>query len=85
MSREVRQCYSHVQVIAVGSVDMVCGNGTAGFPHGEAVLISTAGNLVIDTLGGETSITIPVPVGEFKIGSQKIYHSGTTAAGSVLY
>lgn len=43
-----------------------------------ALLIGNAGNLKVDTLGGET-LVMPVPAGLLPIRVTKIYASNTTA------
>lgn len=55
------------------------------FAASRALLISTAGNLKVDMAGSGTGITLPVPVGLIPVRISKIYQTGSTAAGVVLW
>jgi hypothetical protein len=45
--------------------------------------ITVAGNIKVDTLGGDTGITLAVPVGRFDLRATRVYAIGTTATGIV--
>lgn len=56
------------------------GSDTAFSPAFDAILVGVAGNVKIDTVGGETVI-LPLPVGISQIRGTKIYTGSTTATG----
>jgi len=60
-------------------------NDTTDLPHTIAGFIpGAAGNVKLDTAGGETGVTIAVVAGQYYgIRSTRIYSSGTTATGIV--
>lgn len=49
------------------------------------ILISTAGNLKIDTAGGESGVIVPFTAGWHPVQVTKIYQASSTAAGSVWW
>ena len=50
-----------------------------------ALIIETAGDLVVDMVGQGSSITLPLPAGLIPIRIKRIYQSGSTAAGVVIW
>jgi len=50
-----------------------------------ALIIGTAGNLKVDMVGTGSAITLPVPAGIIPIRVKKIYQTGSSAAGVVIY
>ena len=57
-----------------------------GFPHARGFLVATAGNLVVDTAGGDAQVTVAAPAGHVFVEATKVYKSGTTASGiTALY
>jgi hypothetical protein len=66
-------------------VNLAADTDLSGQPS-RGVLINGAGNLKVDTLGGEIGVIIPCPVGFLSIRLKKIYSTanGTTATGITL-
>lgn len=52
--------------------------------YARGVFISTAGNLKVDMLDGQTVTFLSLPVGIHRICFRKIYQTGSAAAGLVL-
>lgn len=52
---------------------------------GRAILIGTAGNLAVDMVGTGTNVILPLPVGLHAIRIKRIYQTGSTAAGVVMW
>lgn len=50
----------------------------------QALCIGVAGNIVVDTAGGEKQILIPVPAGILELGITRLYATNTTATGFAL-
>jgi hypothetical protein len=71
---------------AIGAVAISYGGGDqtlTGVPR--AVYIGTTGHLKVDMANGTTVTFSNMPVGMFAIAITKIYQTGSTAAGLVLY
>ncbi len=49
------------------------------------VYIGTSGHLKVDMLDGSTGTFSNLPVGEWSMAITKIYQTGSTAAGLILY
>lgn len=48
------------------------------------IQVTGAGNIKVDTLGGQTAVTLPVAAGfEYKIRATRIYNTDTTATGII--
>jgi len=48
-----------------------------------ALIVGTAGDVVVDTADGQTEVTIPLPAGQWSMKVTQIYSDGTTAGGIV--
>jgi hypothetical protein len=64
---------------AAPAADLDLGSVTA-----RGVIIVTAGNLVMDDLGGRKS-TVPLPAGQFAICITKIYDTSTVEGVTLLF
>lgn len=53
--------------------------------YGRAVYVSTSGDLKVDLVGGSTLTFASLPVGWHPIAVKKIYQTGSTAAGIVVW
>ena len=54
--------------------------GDVAFSPAVLLHVGQAGDIKVDTLGGETGVTVPaVPVGLFAVWVKKVYQSGTSA------
>jgi len=45
--------------------------------------ITVAGNIKVDTVGGDTAVVLAVPVGRFDLRATRVYATDTTATGIV--
>jgi len=85
MVSSVKISYDRALTVNVSSADQSM-YVDGGMPHARAFLVSTAGNLVIDTPGGDVEVTVAVVVGLNPIGATKVYKTNTTAIGvTALY
>lgn len=49
------------------------------------IMVTGAGNIKVDTLGGQTAVTLAVAAGfEYKIRATRIYNTDTTATGIIV-
>jgi hypothetical protein len=85
------QLYDLDVVSAPGAAPSSDWTPRTGFGFARAILIGTAGSIVVDTLGvggsgGQTSQTIALPAGVTYLAITKIHHTSTTAQGvAALY
>lgn len=66
------------------AIDYSGGDQTVSVPA-RGVWIDTTGHLKVDMLDGTTVTWSNMPVGEWPMRITKIYQTGSTAAGLILY
>ena len=50
----------------------------------QAICVAVAGNVAVDTVGGQKNVVIPLPAGTTELGVTRIYSTLTTATGIAI-
>ena len=76
--------YQHDPPVGAVAIDYSTGDQVLTVPA-RRVYIATTGNLKVDMSNGTTVTWSNLPVGQHEMYITKIYQTGSTAAGLVLY